>query len=162
MCEDCGQSLPKATKQANGRVQCQFCATIPERNWQLVKRTDNRPRKTDRRQVDGIEMPAYQAAVYGEVACETVGVLYWLARSAVRTGNVSERRHLATYLMRRTGGLSYPSIACALNKNHTSCFYAVSILENRARADVNYAEMLARLRARYTTALNGRGVQIAA
>lgn len=63
------------------------------------------------------------------IASDRTGIPPWQIVSPQRVREVVEARNLAALLMRRSG-LSLPAIGAALNRDHTTIFYAIRKMEN--------------------------------
>lgn len=76
-------------------------------------------------------------------ACSIVDML-----SPLRNPRYAKPRHLAMWITRQSGQLSYPQMGRAFNRDHSTVIHAVKNVERWMAADPEYAAMANRLLAR--------------
>lgn len=146
ICSHCHQNKPRPLGEL-----CQFCRRVPAPSTTAVTMSKVRTIVREQRhgiiEGAGVTLPVHEVLPFASIACATVGISLPLVRSLARTVDVASKRALVVYLLRRERGLSYPTIGAALNKNHSTCVWAVQNLE--AHDDgIRLAELRAKYKAR--------------
>ncbi len=91
-------------------------------------------------------LPVSEEIVLGRV-CDHFGLAMKTLRSRGRTAHLAKARRVAVYLLRETGGLSFPEVGAALgNRSHSTIIHAMRVVQKELDSDPAFRKAVFRLR----------------